>query len=227
MNFLDKLYKPDKKGALNTSIIGRPGSGKTVFIRETLRLFLRQNDDPNYRAVIYCPKNEFYLDNKKENQPIQIDKLESHLRKNRVAIIYGNSSYLEAEADYIIETLFNMQSNNPDVTSTFICDDSQIFISSRSTISNSFKRIVLTGRSKGIRFVPVSHSLIYNKDVEGSTSYIVLFNLPFVAYHNDAKKRYGFDPSLYQDQLASVPYSYIFFDVQSTKVALHKPIELK
>ena len=58
-----------------------------------------------------------------------------------------------------------------------------------------------------------NHSIIYSKDLEGSTSYIILFNLPFKQHWTDSIKRYGFDPQPYVEQLANTPYSSVWFDV--------------
>ena len=88
MSMLDDLYKPDYKSRLTTQIVGRPGSGKSYYLKHTINEFLKRNKDPNYRMVFVCPKHEMILSDKKEHRPIRTDQLEKHLRKNRVAVVY-------------------------------------------------------------------------------------------------------------------------------------------
>ena len=226
MSMLDDLYKPDYKSKLTSQIVGRPGSGKSYFLKHTITEFLKRNKDPNYRMIYVCPKHEMLLSDKKEHQPIGVDKLEKHLRKNRFACVYPDIDYIDAEADYIIDLTFAIEKSNPDFSATIIIDDSQTFIESRKSTTTSFRRLALTGRSRGIRYVAVAHSIIYQKDLEGSTSYIIMFNLPFKQHWSDSIKRYGFDPQPYVEQLGSTPYSYVWFDVTTTKATLHQPLDL-
>ena len=220
MSMLDDLYKPDYKSRLSTQVIGRPGSGKSVYLRHTILEFLKRNKDPNYRMIFVCPKHEMILSDKKEHQPIPTDKLEKHLRKNRVAIVYPDIDFLDQEADYIIDLIFAIERENEGFSATIVIDDSQVFVESRKSISPAFRRLALTGRSRGGRYVAVAHSVIYQKDLEGSTSYIIMFNLPFKQHWTDSIKRYGFNPEPYVEQLAGTPYSHVWFDVTTTKVRL-------
>ena len=225
MSRLSDAFKPDGK-ALTTMVSGRPGSGKSVYLRHTISAFMKRNKDPNYRMIIVCPKHEMVLSDKKEHRPIPTDQLEKHLRKNRVAIVYPDIDYLDAEADYIIDLVFAIERENEGFSATIVIDDSQVFVESRKSISSAFRRLALTGRSRGIRYVAVAHSVIYQKDLEGSTSYIIMFNLPFKQHWTDSIKRYGFNPEPYVEQLASTPYSHVWFDVTTTKVRLFPPIEI-
>ena len=84
--------------------------------------------------------------------------------------------------------------------------------------------MALTGRSKGIRAVFVSHSMIFNKDLEGSTSFIVNFTLPVKLFHKDAMLRYGFDFEPYAQPLSDVEYSFVIFDVTKARARLYQPI---
>jgi len=223
MSMLDDLYLPDRK-RLTTMITGRPGSGKSFFIKNTLTEFLKKNKDPTLRVVYFCPKQEMELGDK--NLVSSYD-LEKHLRKNRLAVVYPSPFTLEEECDYCVDLMFDIQQANPDFKAVFIVDDAQIFLSSRKQASNSLKRLALTGRSKGIRFVAVSHTMVFSKDLEGSTSYIVNFTMPVKLYHRDSMIRYGFDPEPYVEALSEVPYSYVFFDVTKSSSRLMQPLEIK
>jgi hypothetical protein len=221
---LEDLYLPDGE-RLSVMLVGRPGSGKSVFLRETIRDYMRRNTDKRTRLCYICPKHEMTLYDDKP--PIGVDQMEKHLRKNRTAVIYPDPDFVEAEVDYCIDTLFAIQQANPDFTCTVVVDDAQTFIQSRRSASQSFRRLALTGRSKGIRFVAVSHQMVFSKDLEGSTSYIVFFSMPVKLYHRDAMVRYGFDPEGYLESMSEKPYSFVWFDVTTTKGRLMNPLDLK
>ena len=220
---LDDLYLPDGK-RLTTQIVGKPGGGKSFYLRETLMQFLKKNDDPDYRLLYICPKQEMRLGEK--DNPVSVDKIAKNMRKNRATIFYPNPYDVEAEVDYAIELMFDMQQQNEGFKATIVVDDAQTFISSRKAASQAFRRLALTGRSKGIRFVAVAHQAVFSKDLEGSTSYLVMFTLPVKLYHKDLNTRYGLDVEPYIEPISSKPYSFLWFDVTKGKAQLYDPIEV-
>ena len=228
MPSLDDLYLPDGE-RLTSMIVGKPGSGKSFYLKNTIKSFMSHNKDPDLRVVYLCPKQEMvfdWLSEKKKRNPIGVDKLESYLRYNRIAVVYPDPDYIEAEVDYVIDLLFAIKQNNPDFKATLIVDDAQTFIQSRRAASDSFRRLALTGRSKGIRFVAVSHQMVFSKDLEGSTSFIVFFSMPVKLYHRDAQIRYGFNPEPYLERMAEKNYSFVWFDVTQGTSQLMNPLEV-
>jgi len=224
MSRLDDAFKPDFK-ALTSMVVGRPGSGKSFWLEHSIRDFMKSHKDPNYRLVYICPKHEMSLYDK--SKPIGVDSLEKHLRKNRTAVVYPDPDYVEAEVDYCIDTLFAIRNANPDFTCTIVVDDAQTFIQSRRAASQSFRRLALTGRSKGIRFVAVSHQMVFSKDLEGSTSFIAFFSMPVKLYHRDAMVRYGFDPEGFLESMSEKPYSFVIYDITTSGTRLMNPLEVK
>ena len=228
MPSLDELFYPDGK-SLTVQVVGKPGSGKSFWLKNMIRAFMNQCDDPDFRLIFVCPKQEMVFDwlpDKKKQKPIGVDKLESYLRYNRIAVVYPDPDYIEAEVDYVIDLLFAIKQNNPDFKATLIVDDAQTFIQSRRAASDSFRRLALTGRSKGIRFVAVSHQMVFSKDLEGSTSFIVFFSMPVKLYHRDAQIRYGFNPEPYLERMAEKNYSIVWFDVTQGTSQLMNPLEV-
>ena len=73
----------------------------------------------------------------------------------------------------------------------------------------------------------VSHQMVFSKDLEGSTSYIVFFSMPVKLYHRDAMVRYGFDPEGYLEKMGEKPYSFVWFSVTDQKSTLMNPIDVK
>lgn len=223
-SMLDKLYKPDQK-RLNVLITGRPGSGKSYFIKHTLKAFLRKWKDPAGRVIYVDPKQEVDMG---ENTMTTVDGLEKHLQKNRLAVIYPDTMYVEADTDEVIDTVFAIQEANPDFKAVVLVDDAQTFLKpTHGGASYQFKRMALTGRSKNIRFIGVAHQMVFSKALEGSISYLVNFSMPVKLYHKDAITRYGFDAALYADDLNSNPYSFVWFDVTKGKGTLMAPIDVK
>tara|TARA_R110000824_G_scaffold311651_2_gene498789 strand:+ start:224 stop:901 length:678 start_codon:yes stop_codon:yes gene_type:complete len=220
---LDDLYFPDGK-TLTTFCVGRPGSGKSYFLKNTILQAMKDNKNKDWRIIYICPKSEMSLGDKNLVGTYDMVK---HLKKNRVAVIYPNIDYLDEEVDYIIDTLFDIKTSNPNFKATLVIDDAQIFINNRKGQSKSLRRLALTGRSKMIKPVLVSHSFIFSRDLEGSTSTILNFTLPVKMLAADAHKRYGFDAEEYMVELSETPYSYVYFDVVSGKSKLMPPLEVK
>ena len=221
---LNDLYLPDYK-RLSTMLIGAPGGGKSFFVSNTLMEFVRRSEDENLRVIYSCPKQELFLG---DGTFTTLDKLEKHLSKNRIAVIYPDPMNLEAEVDYMIDFMFDLRDANPDLKIVYVQDDSQIFLSSRKAASPSWKRLALTGRSRGIRLVSISHTPVFSKELEGSTSYIVHFRTLLSPMHiNDFKNWFGYDPEPYVESLNEVPYSHVFFDVTTGKSRMMAPLELK
>lgn len=224
MSVLNDLYLPDYK-RLSSMIIGAPGGGKSFFVKNTLNEFVLRNEDENLRVIYACPKQEMYMG---DDTYTSIEKLEKHLSKNRIAVVYPDPMNVELEVDYLIDMIFDIREANPDFKCVFVCDDSQIFLSSRRAATPSWKRLALTGRSRGVRLVAISHTPVFSKELEGSTSYIVHFRTLLSPIHiNDFKNRFGYDPEPYVESLNEVPYSAVFFDVTTGKSQMMKPLEVK
>lgn len=216
-----ELYEPDGK-KLTSLIIGAPGAGKSFYVSNSLMSWMKSNKDKNQRLVYCCPKNEMYLG---ENTLVNIDKLEKHLSKNRIAVVYPNPLNVEEEVDYLIDFLFDLREANPELKTTFVVDDSQIFLSSRRQVSPSWKRLALTGRSRNLRLIAMAHAPVFSKELEGSTSYIVHFRTLLSPIHvKDFMNRFGYNPEPYIEPLNEISYSHVLFDVTTGKTKLMNPL---
>ena len=117
------------------------------------------------------------------------------------------------------------EANDDDFKAVIIIDDAQVILDSRKAASPTMKRLVLTGRSKGIRAVLVAHSPVVNKLMEGSTEHLITFSLPYANIHGDAKKRFGVDLEPIQEQISQTPYSFAWFDLVKGTTKLMNPID--
>lgn len=216
-----ELYEPDGS-RLSTMIIGSPGSGKSYFVRKSLMSFMSSNKDPMMHVFYICPKMEMEFG---EKSVTSLDGLHKHMRKNRIHVFYPDTENLDIHVDAIIDRVFDIQDANPELKSVVVLDDSQIFLDSRKSPSDALKRLTLVGRSKNIRFVSISHSFVFSKVLEGSTSYIVHFRSLLSPIHlKDAHNRYGYDAEPFIPHLRDIDYSHAIFDVTKASAKMMQPV---
>jgi type IV secretory pathway VirB4 component len=67
------LYFPTGK-SLHKVVVGQSGSGKSVFLEQTAKVFLKQNKNPDFRLIYFSPKQGFVdlLPKDKKKRPIGI-----------------------------------------------------------------------------------------------------------------------------------------------------------
>ena len=198
-----------------------PGSGKSFFIEHTLKDYLSKSRLKNERIVYITPKQETIMD----LGITPLDKFEDAFRKERIIVLAPPMETLEDDVDYIIDHIFDVRAANEDLTTAVIVDDSQIFLESQGKVTPAIKRLALTGRSRGIRGIFVSHTMILNKKLEGSVQYILNFTLPQPMFFKDAIKRFGFDPEPHQEALRESEYGYIWHDVFRGETRLMPPLD--
>lgn len=220
---LDDLYLPDGK-RLNVMIWGQAGAGKSKFIETTLGAFAKKNRDEMWRAIYISPKQEGILG----IEPLRdVYKLEKYLKKNRIAVVFPNVAYLDEEVDYIINLMFDMREANEDLKTTIMVDDAQVFLSARKAASPAHRRLALTGRSKMIKAVYVSHNVVFARELEGQISTLVGFSNPLPLYYRSSIERYGWDPEPYAAPIAERPYSFVWFDTKTRVSTLMAPLDIK
>ena len=220
MGMLEELYRADGK-RLNVMVAGQPGSGKSFYLEHTLKDYLAKSRLKNERFVYITPKGETILG--LEITPL--DKLDKALRKERLVVIAPTMEALEDDVDDTIAYLFKLRDANEDLTATIIIDDSQVFLKNQGNVSPELRRVTLTGRSRGIRAIFVSHAIVLNKALEGSVQYILNFTLPQPMFFKDAQRRYGYDPEPFQEKLRATEYGYIWHDVFRGQTRLMPPLD--
>lgn len=231
MNVND-LFMPTGK-SLHKVVVGQSGSGKSYFLEAGAKSFLKQNQDPNFRMIYFSPKNEGFVDllpKDKKKRPIGItDHVEGMLKNmetNVLTVFYPDSTDLEETMDNTIDALFDMRDANPDLKTTIIIDDAQVFLSSRKRASDSQNRLALLGRSRSINAIYVSHAIVMNKSLEAQVDSLYFFTLPAKVHWKAGEERYGFNPEPYVEPLKTVDYSFVAFDVRSGNARLMNPISL-
>ena len=220
---LNRLYLPDGSN-LNTMIWGQAGSGKTVFLEETMKRFLKQNKDPDLRIFYISPKNEGFEWSKQIHY--SLDKALDGMKKNRLVAFYPSMDYLEEDVDDAINSIFDLQASNSNSKFVIIIDDSQIFLSARKSASSAHKRLALTGRSRNIKGIYVAHNIVFAKELESQVDVLVGFNNPSPIHYRSAIERFNFDPEPFAEQIRSKKYSFVWFDLRNEKPNLMNPIEI-
>ncbi len=227
------LFMPTGK-SLHKVVVGQSGSGKSVFLEESAKAFLKNNSSETMRLVYFSPKQEGFIDllpKDKKKRPIglvgSVDGMLKNLEKNVLTVFYPDSYELESTMDETLDALFDFKDANPTFKCTIVIDDSQVFLSSRKQASESFRRIALLGRSRELNVIFVSHAVVLNKTLEGQVDTLIFFSLPAKAHWKQTEERYGFNPEPMIEQLRSVPYSFVYYDVRSTNARMMNPIPLE
>ena len=227
------LFMPTGK-SLHKVVVGQSGSGKSVFLEESAKAFLKNNSSDTMRLVYFSPKQEGFIDllpKDKKKRPIglvgSVDGMLKNLEKNVLTVFYPDSYELESTMDETLDALFDFKDANPTFKCTIVIDDSQVFLSSRKQASESFRRIALLGRSRELNVIFVSHAVVLNKTLEGQVDTLIFFSLPAKAHWKQTEERYGFNPEPMIEQLKSVPYSFVYYDVRSTNARMMNPIPLE
>lgn len=214
-------------------VVGQSGSGKSFFLEATSKAFLKQNKDPNFRMIYFSPKNEGFIDllpKDRKKRPIGLVRDEEAMLKNMetnvLTVFYPDAIDLENTMDETINALFDMRDANPDLKTTLIIDDAQVFLSSRKRASDAQNRLALLGRSRSINAIYVSHAIVMNKALEAQVDSLYFFTLPAKVHWKAGEERYGFNPEPYVEPLREVDYSFVAFDVRTAKANLMNPISL-
>jgi ABC-type dipeptide/oligopeptide/nickel transport system ATPase component len=148
------LFLPDGK-SLHKVVVGQSGSGKSVFLEEVAKDYIKINKDPNWRLIYFSPKNEGFVDllpKDRRKRPIglvgSVDDMIKSLQKNFVTVFYPDSYGLDDQMNDTIDALFDFKEANPDFKATLVIDDSQVFLSARRESSEAQRRLALLGRSR-------------------------------------------------------------------------------
>lgn len=222
---LKDMYYPSGK-SLHKLVVGQSGSGKSYFIEETVKAFLKGVKDPDFRMVYFSPKNEGFIDmmDKKQKPVHDVGGMLKQIEKHRVVVFYPDATGLEETMDDTINALFDLKDENPDFKVSLIIDDCQVFLSSRKRSSDAFTRLALLGRSRNINAVYVSHAVVLNKSLEGQIDQMAFFTLPAKTHWKQTEERFGFNPEPYMEQLRQVQYSFLYVDIRSGMVQPMNPI---
>jgi hypothetical protein len=219
-NQLKRLYEPDGKN-LATMVWGQAGSGKSFFIEQTVKDFLRANKSPDMRILYISPKNEGFESTKPVYDGNAVFK---RLKKHRFVAWWPSMENLNEQVDDVINGVFDIKASNPKFKCCIIIDDAQVFLSSRKASSDAQKRLALTGRSKHIKAVYVAHNIVFARELEGQIDLLCGFSNPNPIYYKQSIERFNFDPAPFAEPIRELPYSFVWYDFRDAAPRLMRPI---
>tara|TARA_R110002020_G_scaffold432573_3_gene642610 strand:+ start:2500 stop:3198 length:699 start_codon:yes stop_codon:yes gene_type:complete len=230
MERIDRLLKPDGKN-LSAVVFGKAGSGKSTAIEEWAKSAIKSRSyGKDWRLIYVSPKHEGFegmkIGKKKITPQFDIEEVVGSLQKNRMAIWFPeNMNSIDLEFDFLVSSLYDYKEANPNFSATIILDDAQVWVEARKTNSNEMKRLILTGRSKQIKTVLVSHGLVINKMLEGQVDLIVAFDSGNPIWWKSAQDRFNLDLETHSEALKSKPYSFLWYDMKDENPILFDPIQ--
>ena len=223
------LLKADKS-KLGTLISGTSGSGKTTAIVSLLRdAILNPAFDENYRFVIVDPKVQSGDYDKLVDPITDLAEVLPSINENRVTLYWPDSTEfdektLEQDVAHIVDYIFDLLNENPQMRMTFVLDEASILISPNH-ISNSLKRLTVQGRAKGIIPIYISQRPMTNRWIDSNISKVVLFKMVPVDADN-LTKRWGIDFSDISGKISQQEYSFVIFDVGKVRTRYVNPVPL-
>ncbi len=207
-------------------VFGISGTGKTVFLCETIRQAAKSPDfTPKHRFIIFDVKHEGYTTLVAKPKTTVADALKS-IDKEKVLVIHPDMRSARMELDDLIDFLFETAQFDEEFSATLVLEESSTFIgSSVGSIPPTIQRFATQGRSLGLSLLLVNQRALSNKWTDTQSSSITLFRLarPDAKMLND---RWGIDAFAVDDRLKQVKFSFAHFDLESTELSYYEPIEI-
>ena len=222
---LESMFGANTESPCVKMVYGVSGSGKTVFLCESLRKAARSKSfDGNHRFIIFDVKNEGY---ETLAPPVETaDEAIERISQDRVVVIHPSISLAPIYLDRIIEHLFDLSNANPKFTATLLIEECSTYIgSSAGSIPNSIKRFATQGRSKGLSLILVNQRALTNKWTDTQSQGITLFRLakPDSAMLN---LRWGLDSDSINEKLKEKKFSFAHYDLEELELSYYDPIEI-
>lgn len=206
-------------------VFGISGTGKTVFLCETIRQAARSSDfGPKHRFVIFDVKHEGYetLAPPKSSTSEALKKID----KEKVLVIHPEMDTALQELNDLINFLFDSAKFDKEFSATLILEESSTFIGSTvGSIPPTVKRFATQGRSLGLSLLLVNQRALSNKWTDTQSSSITCFRLarPDAKMLND---RWGLDAEQMDDKLSEKKFSFSHFDLETLSLSYYDPIEI-
>jgi len=221
---LYRLYHPDGK-SLGTAISGLSGSGKTTIVISTLQNAIQSKEFGEFhRFVIIDPKTQ-KGDYDLLAKPISdLSKAFKSIRKNRVTLFWPNVQEFSEDVGDIVNYIFALSDKEEKSSFTLVIDEASILITPNS-IPPALKRLSVQGRAKRIKPVFIGQRPIFNRWLDANLSNLILARTLPVDF-DVLSKRWGVNFEQYQEQLAEIDYSFMFFDLEKVTMKMMKPVPL-
>ena len=164
------------------------------------------------------------------SEPItDLDKALKSIHKNRVTLYWPyysefDSKTLENDVSSMVDEMFRLADIEPKATFTFILDEASIVITP-TRVPSSLKRLSVQGRAKGITPHYISQRPLTNRWLDANLSNVMLFRMLPVDADN-LSKRWGIDFTKSDEKIREREYSFLRFDLESTRISYISPVPL-
>tara|TARA_R110002012_G_scaffold213088_1_gene384162 strand:- start:807 stop:1553 length:747 start_codon:yes stop_codon:yes gene_type:complete len=222
---IESLFGSDRAKPACRQVYGISGTGKTVFLCESLRKAARSKSfSGKHRFIIFDVKGDGYqtLAPPTLDAETAISKMES----DKLVVIHPDISTAPRELDEIINHLFRLADADKEFSGTLVLEECSTFIgSSTGGIPDSIKRLATQGRSKGLTLILVNQRALTNKWTDSQSQGITMFRLakPDAKMLND---RWGLNADEIDKKLAENKFSFAHYDLEDLSVSYYDPIEL-
>lgn len=206
-------------------VYGISGTGKTVFLCESLRSACRSKSfGDRFRFIVLDVKHEGY---ESLAPPVRsVGAAIQALNKDKIAVIHPSIEDAHEELDEIINYLFDMAEDVPDFSACLVLEESSTFIgSSVGQIPASVKRMATQGRSKGLTLILVNQRALGNRWCDTQSSSITCFRLA-IPDRELLFKRWGVRHEELEERLSKEKFSFANYDLESLKLSFYSPIKI-
>ena len=223
---LNQLFRADGGPySLSSAMSARSGSGKTTLLSTLITQATKLPEFKDQRFIYASLKHE----NPFKDAPVVRDSstLMKKLKKQQIVVFYPliPENY-ENEIDDLIETIFVIAGNNPEIGFHITIDDSNILkgFSSSGHPSGSVKKLAIAGRSKGIRALFVTHKLGFlPRLLNGNISNLIIMSMSG-SDSEYARKVFGMDFEGLISELGGFRWSVV--DLLEDKIHRFDPISI-
>lgn len=222
---IESLFGSDRTKPACRQVYGISGTGKTVFLCESLRKAARSKSfGGKHRFIIFDVKADGYqtLAPPVETGEEAIEKMTN----DKVVVVHPDIINAPQYLDQIIDQLFRVANSDPDFSATLIVEECSTFIGSSSgSIPPSIKRMATQGRSKGLTLILVNQRALTNKWTDSQSQGITMFRLA----KPDSKMlydRWGLNADEIDAKLAENKFSFAHYDLEDLSVSYYDAIEI-
>jgi hypothetical protein len=157
----------------------RSGSGKTTLLTRLINDSVKEDRFKNQRFIYASMKQETLFD---DSVPIvtSMDSMIKALKKNQIVTFFPTDpERYEDDIDELIEVVFSLSGENDDAGFHITIDDANIMrgFSNRGQTSSSVRKLIIAGRSKGVRSLLITHRLaMLPRMTNSNLSHLVLMS---------------------------------------------------
>jgi hypothetical protein len=221
---LERIFQPDSSH-LGSLVSGLSGSGKTTAVKYGLVNAISSKDfGKKHRFVIVDPKVQLGDYDLLSDPITDLTAAKASIRKNRVTVYWPDLEWLEDDTSTLIDHVFALSAEDPETSFTFVIDEAATLIDG-NRIPLAIKKLSVQGRSKRIMPIYISQRPILNRWTDSNMSNMLLFRiLPVDA--DVLSKRWGLDFHSFSEKVASRPYSFIWFDLETANMTMMAPVPI-